>query len=220
MLHSYKSLFISVFTFKINQKKYFIIKFKYLIYMADTSDFKNGAVIKFNNDFYTIVEFQHVKPGKGGAFVRTKLKSITTGRILENTFNAGVKIDFARIERNKYQFLYSSGDDFTFMDMEDFNQVTVDRKMIDNPLYLKEGQEVFLLINFDDNKILGVELPFSIEMKLTEVELAEKGNTATHASKKAITETGLEVQVPLFINEGDIIKIDTRDGKYIERVNK
>ena len=92
--------------------------------------------------------------------------------------------------------------------------------MIDNPLYLKEGQEVFLLINFDDNKILGVELPFSIEMKLTEVELAEKGNTATHASKKAITETGLEVQVPLFINEGDIIKIDTRDGKYIERVNK
>ena len=173
--------------------------------MADTSDFKNGAVIKFNNDFYTIVEFQHVKPGKGGAFVRTKLKSITTGRILENTFNAGVKIDFARIERNKYQFLYSSGDDFTFMDMEDFNQVTVDRKMIDNPLYLKEGQDVFLLINFDDNKILGVELPFSIEMKLTEVELAEKGNTATHASKKAITETGLEVQVPLFINEGDII---------------
>ena len=188
--------------------------------MADTSDFKNGAVIKFNNDFYTIVEFQHVKPGKGGAFVRTKLKSITTGRILENTFNAGVKIDFARIERNKYQFLYSSGDDFTFMDMEDFNQVTVDRKMIDNPLYLKEGQDVFLLINFDDNKILGVELPFSIEMKLIEVELAEKGNTATHASKKAITETGLEVQVPLFINEGDIIKIDTRDGKYIERVNK
>ena len=188
--------------------------------MATTADFKNGLVIKFNSDFYTIVEFQHVKPGKGAAFVRTKLKSLTNGRILENTFNAGVKIDFARIERNNYQFLYSSGDDFTFMDMEDFNQVTVDKSMISNPLYLKEGQNVFLLINHDDSKILGVELPFTIEMKLTEVELAEKGNTATHASKKAITETGLEVQVPLFIKEGDTIKIDTRDGKYVERVNK
>lgn len=186
--------------------------------MSTTADFKNGLVIKFNNSYYTIVEFQHVKPGKGGAFVRTKLKNITNGKVIDYTFNAGVKIDFARIEQRKNQFLYANGDDYTFMDVEDYNQTTINKSMIPNPLYLKDGQEVILLINVSDNTTLGIELPPSVEMLLTEVELGEKGNTATHASKKAITETGLEILVPLFINKGDTIKIDTRDGKYIERI--
>lgn len=187
--------------------------------MSTTADFKNGLVIKFNNDFYTIIEFQHVKPGKGGAFVRTKLKNLKTGRILEYTYNAGVKVDFVRVERRKNQFLYSMGDSYVFMDNENYKQVTIDKNMISNPLYLKDGQEVTILtIPANNDEILGVELPISIEMTIKEVEQAEKGNTATQAFKKATTETGLVVQVPLFINKEDRIKIDTRDGKYIERV--
>ena len=127
--------------------------------MATTADFKNGLILEFNNDFYTIVEFQHVKPGKGGAFVRTKLKSLTTGRILENTFNAGVKVVTARVERRKYQFLYKDGESFTFMNTENFDQVVVDKKMIENELLLKDGQEVYILYHTEKNQILGVELP-------------------------------------------------------------
>lgn len=188
--------------------------------MATTADIKIGLVIKFNNDLYKIVDFLHVKPGKGGAFVRTKLKSITTGRMLENTFNAGVKIDFVRVERMSCNYLYKDGDTFTFMENESFNQYSVNKNMIDNPLLLKEGQEVVLLIKSDDETIVGVEMPFYVELKLTEVEPGVKGNTATNASKKATTETGFEVNVPLFINEGDVIRIDTRTGKYSERVKE
>ena len=188
--------------------------------MATTADFKNGLILEFNNDFYTIVEFQHVKPGKGGAFVRTKLKSLTTGRVLENTFNAGVKVVTARVERRQYQFLYKDGESFTFMNIEDYNQVVVDKKMIDNELLLKEGQEVYILYHTEKNQILGVELPSSVEMILTEVEEGEKGNTVTRAMKKAKTETGLEILVPMFIQENDVIKIDTRTGNYLERITK
>ena len=188
--------------------------------MATTADFKNGLILEFNNDFYTIVEFQHVKPGKGGAFVRTKLKSLTTGRILENTFNAGVKVVTARVERRQYQFLYKDGESFTFMNIEDYNQVVVDKKMIDNELLLKEGQEVYILYHTEKNQILGVELPSSVEMILTEVEEGEKGNTVTRAMNKAKTETGLEILVPMFIQENDVIKIDTRTGNYLERITK
>ena len=154
--------------------------------MATTADFKNGLILEFNNDFYTIVEFQHVKPGKGGAFVRTKLKSLTTGRVLENTFNAGVKVVTARVERRQYQFLYKDGESFTFMNTEDYNQVVVDKKMIDNELLLKEGQEVYILYHTEKNQILGVELPSSVEMILTEVEEGEKGNTVRNDCKKNI----------------------------------
>ena len=188
--------------------------------MATTADFKNGLILEFNNDFYTIVEFQHVKPGKGGAFVRTKLKSLTTGRILENTFNAGVKVVTARVERRQYQFLYKDGESFTFMNVENFEQINVDKKMIDNELLLKEGQNVFILYHTEKNQILGVELPSSVEMTLTEVEEGEKGNTVTRAMKKAKTETGLEILVPMFIQENDVIKIDTRTGNYLERSTK
>ena len=188
--------------------------------MATTADFKNGLILEFNNDFYTIIEFQHVKPGKGGAFVRTKLKSLTTGRILENTFNAGVKVVTARVEKRKYQFLYKDGDYFTFMNIEDYNQVVVDKKMIDNELLLKEGQELYILYHTEKNQILGVELPSSVEMILKEVEEGEKGNTVTRAMKKAKTETGLELLVPMFIQENDVIKIDTRTRNYLERSTK
>lgn len=188
--------------------------------MATTADFKNGLVLEFNNDFYIIVEFQHVKPGKGGAFVRTKLKSLTTGRILENTFNAGVKVITARIERRKYQFIYKDEESFTFMNIDNFEQITVDKKMIENELLLKDGQEVFILYHTEKKQILGVELPLSVEMILKEVEEGEKGNTVNRAMKKAKTETGFEVLVPLFIKENDIIKIDTKTGHYLERITK
>lgn len=188
--------------------------------MATTADFKNGLILEFNNDFYSIVEFQHVKPGKGGAFVRTKLKSLTTGRVLENTFNAGVKVVTARVERRKYQFLYKDADYFTFMNTENFDQVVVNKKMIENELLLKDGQEVYILYHTEKNQILGVELPSSVEMILTEVEAGEKGNTITRAMKKATTETGLEIQVPMFIQENDVIKIETRTGSYLERITK
>ena len=180
--------------------------------MATTADFKNGLILEFNNDFYTIVEFQHVKPGKGGAFVRTKLKSLTTGRVLE--------VITARVERRQYQFIYKDGESFTFMNVENFEQINVDKKMIDNELLLKEGQNVFILYHTEKNQILGVELPSSVEMILTEVEEGEKGNTVTRAMKKAKTETGLEILVPMFIQENDIIKIDTRTGNYLERITK
>ena len=188
--------------------------------MSTTADFKNRLTIKFNNDFYRIVEFQHVKPGKGGAFVRTKLKSITNGRILENTFNAGAKIDIADLETKEYTFLYESGGEYVFMSTTDFNQVSVGKEAISNVLYLKDGQTVSIITNREDNRILCIEFPTLIEMVITETEPGEKGNTVTNASKRAKTETGLEILVPLFINTGDVVKIDTRDGKYVERCKK
>lgn len=185
--------------------------------MATTNDLKNRLTIKFNNDFYRVIEFQHVKPGKGGAFVRTKLKSITNNRILEYTFNAGAKIEIANLENKDYTFLYEDNGDYYFMSTEDYTQVAVGKEMISNVLYLKSGQNVVIIRNMEDNKVLGIEFPALIEMKIVETELGEKGNTVTNASKRAKTETGLEILVPLFINTGDTVKVDTRDGKYAER---
>ena len=188
--------------------------------MATTADFKNGMVLEFNNDFYTLVEFQHVKPGKGGAFVRTKLKSLTNGRVLEYTFNAGVRIFPARVEKKKYQFLYKNDatNTFTFMHSETYEQIDVKKDMISNELFLKDGQEVYILYYAEKEQVLGVEFPDKIDMQVVEVEPGEKGNTVNRAMKRAKTETGLEVLVPLFIKENDVIKIDTRNGNYLERV--
>ena len=187
--------------------------------MPTTADFRNGMVLEFNNDFYTIVEFQHVKPGKGGAFVRTKLKSLTNGRLLEYTFNAGVRIAPVRVERRKYQFLYKdeTTNTFTFMQTDTFEQVYVDKDLISNEFFLKDGQEVYILYCADNEQILAVEFPEKIDMRVIEVEDGDKGNTVNRAMKRAITETGLSVLVPLFIKIDDIIKIDTRTGNYIER---
>ena len=186
--------------------------------MATTGDFKNGLCIEYNNDLYQIVEFQHVKPGKGAAFVRTKLKSLTNGRVLENTFNAGVKITTARVERRSYQFLYSDSSDYHFMDNKTFEQISLNKDMITNSDLMKEGQEVEILYHTEKNTMLTCELPATIELEISYTEPGFKGNTATNALKPAKLETGAEINVPLFIEIGEKIKVDTRDRSYVERV--
>mgnify|MGYP003607629770 FL=1 len=188
--------------------------------MASTSDIRNGLCIKFNNDIYKIVEFLHVKPGKGPAFVRTKLRSLTNGRVLDNTFSAGHKIDEVRVETHTYQYLYAEGDQFHFMNTESFEQITLDKKVLDHPDLLKEGTNVMIQVNAETEVPLSVDMPASIVLEVTYTEPGMKGNTATNATKPATVETGASVNVPLFINEGDKIKIDTASGNYMERVKE
>jgi elongation factor P len=185
--------------------------------MADTSDFRNGLIIKFKNDLYSIVEFQHVKPGKGGAFVRSTLRNLRTSRVLENTFRSGEKVDIVRVERRKYQYLYSDGDSLVCMDNETFEQINIPKELISNGIkFLKESEEVEVLLN--GSEIISVEIPIFINLKVVETEPGFKGDTATGAVKSAKLETGAQINVPLFINEGDILKVDTRTGEYSERV--
>ncbi|MFY8097500.1 MAG: elongation factor P [Flavobacterium sp.] len=186
--------------------------------MATTSDIKNGLCIKFNHDIYKIVEFLHVKPGKGPAFVRTKLKSLTNGKVLDNTFSAGHKIETVRVETHTFQYLYNEGVDFHFMNTETFEQITLHRDVLDAPDLLKEGTNVMVQINTETDMPLAVDMPANIILEVTYAEPGVKGNTATNATKPATVETGATVNVPLFINEGDKIKIDTATGKYMERV--
>lgn len=185
--------------------------------MADTSDFRNGLIIKFKNDLYTIVEFQHVKPGKGGAFVRTTLKSLRTGRVLDNTFRSGESVDVVRVERRKYQYLYKEPAGLVCMDNETYEQITVSEDYFDDSVkFLKESEEVEIL--FNGSEIINVEIPIFINLKVIETEPGFRGDTATNASKPAKLETGASINVPLFVNEGDILKVDTRTGSYVERV--
>ena len=188
--------------------------------MANTSDFRNGLCIQFNNDLYTIVEFQHVKPGKGGAFVRTKLKSLTTGKVIDHTFNAGVKIATARVERRPHQFLYQDNTGYHFMDNVSFEQLTLEASLINAPQLLKEGQEVTILFHQETAKPLNCELPPFVALKVTYTEPGFKGDTATKALKPATLETGLQIQVPLFIDNEDVLKIDTRTSTYAERIKR
>jgi elongation factor P len=188
--------------------------------MASTSDIRNGLCIKYNNDIYKIIEFLHVKPGKGPAFVRTKLKSLTNGKVLDNTFSAGHKIEEVRVETHTFQYLYAEGDQFHFMNNESFEQITLDKKVLDAPDLLKEGTNVMIQINAETEAPLSVDMPASIVLEVTYAEPGVKGNTATNATKPAIVETGASVNVPLFINEGDKIKIDTATGNYMERVKE
>ncbi|PID67929.1 MAG: elongation factor P [Flavobacteriia bacterium] len=186
--------------------------------MANTSDIRKGLCINYNNDIFKIIEFLHVKPGKGPAFVRTKLKSITTGKVIDNTFSAGHKIDEVRVEARKYQYLYPEGDIYHFMNTDDYNQITLPKESMDAPDLLKEGEVVTVLIRAEDETPLSVEMPANVVLTVTETEPGVKGNTATNATKQATVETGATVNVPLFINEGDKVKIDTTSGKYLERV--
>jgi elongation factor P len=188
--------------------------------MASTADIRNGLCIEFNHDIYTIVEFQHVKPGKGAAFVRTRMKSVTTGRVLENTFPSGHKIDVVRVERRKFQFLYPDDSGYNFMDNDTFEQTTIQESMISRPDLLKEGTEVEILFHSDKDIPLSVELPASITLQVTYTEPGVRGDTATNTLKPATVETGAEVKVPLFVNEGDYIRIDTTTGAYMERVKQ
>ena len=186
--------------------------------MANTSDIRNGLCIRYNHDIFKIIEFLHVKPGKGPAFVRTKLKSVTTGKVIDNTFSAGNKIEDVRVETHKFQYLYPEGDQFHFMNVEDYNQITINKAAIENPGLMKEGEVVTVIINSEDEMPLSVEMPASVILEVTATEPGIKGNTATNATKPATVETGASIMVPLFINEGDKIKIETAKGTYKERV--
>ena len=186
--------------------------------MATTADFKNGLCIEFNGELYSLVEFQHVKPGKGAAFVRTKLRNLKTGKVIPNTFSAGVKIDVARVERRPYQFLYKDDSGYNFMHNETFEQVSIEETLISAPQFLKEGQSVEIMFHAETETPLSCDLPPFVELTVTYTEPGLRGDTATNTLKQATVDTGAVVNVPLFINEGERIKVDTRTGDYSERV--
>ncbi len=188
--------------------------------MASTSDIRNGLCIKYNHDIYKIIEFLHVKPGKGPAFVRTKLKSVTNGKVIDNTFSSGHKIEEVRVETHKFQYLYNDGEFYHFMNTEDYTQIQLLESTLDRPDLMKEGQVVTIIINSEDNLPLSVDMPASVILEVTATEPGVKGNTATNATKPATVETGATVNVPLFINEGDKIKVETAKGTYKERVKE
>ena len=186
--------------------------------MASTADIKNGLCIEYNNGLYTIIDFQHVKPGKGPAFVRTKLRNVESGKVLDNTFTSGHKITTARIERRAHQFLYKDDIGYHFMDSNTYDQVALPDEIIANADLLKDGQEVEVVYHAETEKALTCELPAFVELQITYTEPGVKGDTATNSTKAATLETGAEIQVPLFINQDEKIKVDTRTRSYGERV--
>jgi elongation factor P len=188
--------------------------------MASTSDIRKGLCIHYNHDIFKIIEFLHVKPGKGPAFVRTKLKSITSGKVIDNTFSAGHKIEEVRVETQSFQYLYQDQEGYHFMNTDNYEQIRLQESVLDAPGLLKEGEVVKIQINTEDDSPLSVDMPQYVVLEVTATEPGIKGNTATNASKSATVETGAEVMVPLFINEGDIIRIDTEKGNYHERMKQ
>jgi elongation factor P len=186
-------------------------------WMISTNDFHTGLTIEIDGDIFTIIEFQHVKPGKGAAFVRSKLKNIRSGAVKEKTFRAGEKIPRAILERKEMEYLYSGGEEYIFMDTESYEQMSLNMEQLGDSLkYLKENMR--LSVMFFKEEIIGLELPHSVELEVVETDPGYKGDTAAGGSKPASLQTGLVVQVPFFINVGDILRIDTRTGAYIERV--
>lgn len=186
--------------------------------MANTStnDFKNGMVLKIEGQLWSIVEFQHVKPGKGPAFVRSKLKNVLSGKVVDRTFNAGVKVETATVDRSDMQYLYKDGDDFVFMDMQTYDQLLVPAATVgDAAKFMLENQEVIVASN--DGTVLFVELPASVVLEVTYTEPGLQGDRSNAGTKPATVETGVEIQVPLFINQGDKVKVDTRTGDYVSR---
>ena len=187
--------------------------------MASTSDFRNGMCINYKDDIYTIVHFLHVKPGKGPAFVRTKLKNVKTGRVVENTFSSGSKVEEVRVERRPYQYLYKDDMGFNFMNTETFDQIPIPESMLENADLMKEGQVIEIQFHAETETPLTAEMPPFVELEVTQTIEGEKGNTASStALKPATLETGAEIMVPMFINEGEVIKVDTHDRSYSERV--
>ena len=184
--------------------------------MINVNDFKTGMTISYEGNLYQVLDFQHVKPGKGAAIVKAKLKNLRTGSIAEQTFNAGSKVPTAHVDKTKMQFLYADGDNYSFMNMITYEQVDINKKQIENEVkFLKEGLEVLLF--FYESELLGIELPEKVDYTITQTEPAVKGNTVTGATKDAIIETGLLVKVPLFIENGEEIIVSTKDGKYVSR---
>lgn len=189
--------------------------------MATTADFRNGMCIEYNGQLYFIIQFQHVKPGKGPAFVRTKLKNVVTGKVIENTFSSGVKVNEQRVERRPHQFIYNDESGYHFMNLESFEQISVNKDQVDNPDLLKEGQEVEIVYHADTETPMMVNLPAFINFEITYTEPGVRGDTSSTNSLKAATiETGATIMVPLFVNLGDKIKVDTRDRSYVERVKE
>ena len=186
--------------------------------MASTADFRNGLVIEYSNDLYTIVSFQHVKPGKGPAFVRTKLKSLKSGRVIDNTFSSGTKVNLARVERRPYQYLYKDDMGYYFMHLETFEQLHIQEELIDNHEFLLEGLSVEIVVHADTETVLSVDIPQFVVMEVIYSEPGLKGDTATNTLKQAKVQNGETIMVPLFVNTGDKIRIDTRDRSYVERV--
>jgi elongation factor P len=186
--------------------------------MATTADIRNGMCIDMDGQYYFVIEFLHVKPGKGAAFVRTKLRNVTTGRVIDRTFNAGVKLDEVRIERRPYQFLYKDDMGYNFMNTETYEQISIAGDVIEGVAFLKEGDHVEVQVHAESETILTAELPQNVVLEITYTEPGMKGDTATNTLKPATVETGAEIRVPLFINTGEKVKIDTRTGDYIERV--
>ncbi|MEN8928422.1 MAG: elongation factor P [Flavobacteriales bacterium] len=186
--------------------------------MANTSDIRNGLCIRFKHDLFKITSFQHVKPGKGPAFVRTKMKSLTTGRTLDNTFSAGHKIDDVRVETRSYQFLYKDDQGFHFMNTSTYEQIMLQEAMIDNPQFLVDGDSATIVFDAENELPLTCELQPYIDTEITYTEPGVKGDTATNTFKPATITTGAEIKVPLFINIGDKVKVDTRTGEYKERL--
>lgn len=186
--------------------------------MATTADIRNGMCIDMDGQYFVIIEFLHVKPGKGAAFVRTKLRNVKTGRVIDKTFNAGVKLDEVRIERRPYQYLYQDDMGYNFMNTETYEQISIPGEQIEGVAFLKEGEMVEVQVHAETETILTAELPQNVILEITYTEPGLKGDTATNTLKPAKVETGAEVRVPLFINEGEKIKINTKDGSYVERV--
>lgn len=187
--------------------------------MISSNDFKRGMGIKIDNDLYTIVEFQHVKPGKGQAFVRTKLKNLTKGTVIDKTFRSGEKVEEVRVEKTEMQYLYAEDDSLCFMDNETFEQIHVEKDFAGNILdYIKEGDNVE--ISMYDEKPIGIDPPIFVNLEVTYAEPGVKGDTATNVTKSVELETGSKINVPIFVEQGDVIKVDTRTHEYVERVKK
>ena len=186
--------------------------------MATTNDLKNGLVLNLDGQLWTVVEFQHVKPGKGGAFVRTKLKNVLSGKVVDKTFNAGVKVETANVDKRDMQYLYRDGDDWVFMDTSSYDQIHISNAVVgDNSRWLLENQEAVVAVH--EGNPLYIELPAAVELMITYTEPGLQGDRATGGTKPATLETGAEIQVPLFIEPDTKVKVDTRDGSYLGRVN-
>lgn len=186
--------------------------------MINAQDIKNGTCIRMDGRLYFCVEFLHVKPGKGNTFMRTKLKDVVDGRVLERRFNIGEKLEEVRVERRPYQYLYTEGDDDIFMNNETFEQIPINKELVTGAAFMKEGDTVEVVSDASTETVLYAEMPVKTVMKITYTEPGIKGDTATNTLKPATVETGATVKVPLFVNEGDSIEVDTRDGSYISRV--
>ena len=189
-----------------------------IYYMINAQDIKNGTCIRMDGRLYFCVEFLHVKPGKGNTFMRTKLKDVVDGRVLERRFNIGEKLEDVRVERRPFQYLYTDGDDDIFMNNETFEQIPISKELVTGAAYMKEGDTVEVVSDASSNTVLYAEMPMKTVLKITYTEPGLKGDTATNTLKPATVETGATVKVPLFINEGELIEVDTRDGSYISRV--